>query len=338
MAFNKMFVMLPVMLAARKLDGEDPNIVYMLRIAYFSVQCCVILLVAYVFVQAGAFKGQDQVIYVPPPETPFADPNAKKKYTKAILGAHIVSTARSLLMSTVFGFCLTTGLHFYKGMVIGLAIQSIMAPFNMYENKLVMAYLLGKPITAQVFSAKLPDELTDDDEVVDEQGNPVSTNVTTNQKKTTAGSTLEEVMLDTWDAGAKADLEPLMSMLNKKNCNTATKEAKWTPLMILSGINAKGCSSAIRQVLEMGGSPAYADVEGWNALHWAAFHGSLDAAKVLRDEKGCIVLAQARDKEGKTPLDLAREEKNDDVAKIIEEVVGDKKDAKPAEEGLRKRK
>lgn len=26
MAFNKMFVMLPVMLAARKLDGEDPQV------------------------------------------------------------------------------------------------------------------------------------------------------------------------------------------------------------------------------------------------------------------------------------------------------------------------
>lgn len=35
--FNKMFVMLPVMFAARKLDGEDPNVIYYLRISYFTV-------------------------------------------------------------------------------------------------------------------------------------------------------------------------------------------------------------------------------------------------------------------------------------------------------------
>lgn len=67
--FNKMFVMVPVMLAARKLDGEDPTVIYWLRVAYFSVQALVIILVAYTYIQAtkiAAKQGNDRIVYIPP--------------------------------------------------------------------------------------------------------------------------------------------------------------------------------------------------------------------------------------------------------------------------------
>ena len=69
MAFNKLFVMLPVMLAARKIDGEDPNIVYWLRVAYATIQFCCTLVVIYTYIQASsvAGKGQGGLIYVAPP-------------------------------------------------------------------------------------------------------------------------------------------------------------------------------------------------------------------------------------------------------------------------------
>jgi Phosphate transport (Pho88) len=65
--FNKMFVMIPVMLAARKLDGEDPNIVHMVRVAYGVVQLVCFLLVGYAYVQATlAAKGLPEgKIYIP---------------------------------------------------------------------------------------------------------------------------------------------------------------------------------------------------------------------------------------------------------------------------------
>jgi Phosphate transport (Pho88) len=65
--FNKMFVMIPVMLAARKLDGEDPNVVHMVRVAYGVVQVVCFLLVAYAYVQAtSAAKGLPEgKIYIP---------------------------------------------------------------------------------------------------------------------------------------------------------------------------------------------------------------------------------------------------------------------------------
>lgn len=67
--FNKMFVMLPVMFLARKLDGEDPLVVYWLRVAYVVVQVICVLAVGYTYLQASTIAKSDassKVVYVPP--------------------------------------------------------------------------------------------------------------------------------------------------------------------------------------------------------------------------------------------------------------------------------
>jgi hypothetical protein len=65
--FNKLFIMIPVMLAARKIDGEDPTTVYWLRIAYGSVQGLCVLIVLYTYIQASAFasSAEKRVVYIP---------------------------------------------------------------------------------------------------------------------------------------------------------------------------------------------------------------------------------------------------------------------------------
>ncbi|CAB9528399.1 Phosphate transport (Pho88) [Seminavis robusta] len=358
MAFNKMFVMLPVMFAARKLDGEDPMVVYYLRIAYGVMQGLCVLVVLYTYLKASSAASQytDRIIYVPPPPTPFQDPNAsKKKYTEANYGAHVLSTARSLLGSTLFGLCLTVGLHIYKGMVVGLAIQTVMGPFSLAENPLIRALLLGTGTidpADKLFDEKDASELTADDEVVDESGNPLvrnNSNKALNGNKaakkgdekegeTTQSSTmmtLEEVMLDTWDSGDSADITNLMTTLTEQNCNTQTTDDKWTPLMVLAGLgNVKGTASAIRQAIALGANPAITDKEGWNALHWAAFHGSPEAARELVKD---ISLLDATDKEGRTPLEVAKQENNSVVVKVLEEAEAAAETSEDAD-GLRKRK
>ena len=64
--FNKMFVMLPVMLAARKLDGEDPNVVSMIRLAYGVMQAVCLVTVLYTYVKSQSVT-ETKIIYVPPP-------------------------------------------------------------------------------------------------------------------------------------------------------------------------------------------------------------------------------------------------------------------------------
>ena len=75
----------------------------------------------------------------------------------------------------------------------------------------------------------------------------------------------------------------------------------------------------------------------------AAFHGSAEAAKALLEKDGydgiTLGLHAVADKEGKTPVDLARDEKNDDVTKVIKEAVENVTDLDTgAKDGMRKRK
>lgn len=353
---SKMLVLLPVMFAARKIDGEDPNVVFLLRCTYFTVQAVVVLVVAYIYIKATSLatsKEYDRIVYVPPPPQPFADPNAKKKYTEVRFGAHMAAQARSLLGSTLFGLCLTTALHLWKGMVVGLAIQTIMGPFNLFENKLAMAFLFGKGLSNtssdsenRIFDEKVATELTDEDEVVDEKGDVVVVSGAGGRGaiKDEKTQTFEDLLLDTWDLGAEADLAPLLAALNKSTINYTTQENGWTPLMVVSGLGTPDTVDAMRRMKALGSDPTMLDVEGWNALHWAAFHGSAEAAKVLLDDFDGLKngLLTVKDKEGKTPLQHARAEGNEVVAKVIEEaeksLPGSSESDGTEDEGLRKRK
>jgi hypothetical protein len=266
---------------------------------------------------------------------PFADATAKKKYTEVSYGAHVLTTARNLVGSTLFGIAMTLGLHYYRGMVMGLAMQAVMGPLNLAENALVKALFLGQGFSEEdrIFEEKLASELTADDEVVDGEGNPVVRNVTAAGASSmpaieeTKSLSLEDILLDTWDAGAKADLSDLMSALTKKNCNYQTKEDQWTALMILSGlVGVAGTTSAIRQVQNLGANSAIVDKEGWTPLHWAAFHGSVDAAKELVKKEAKLL--SVVDKEGHTAVETAKKEGNDAVAAVYEQVLGESKKSK----------
>jgi len=311
--------MLPVMYFARKLDGDDPEIVFKLRAAYAAVQAICVIVVLYTYIQAILLPEdrKKKVIYIPPAPSPFNIPgdDTKKKYTESLFGEHVKSEALKLLGSTLFGIVMTAGLHFYKKMVMGIAIQAVMGPMNLTENALVKAVITGNGLRVEdkIFDEKFEDELEENDEVIDKSGNPLVRNLTDgNKKKKSSGNgaaaltddssdrtekTTEEVMLDVWDAGANADIKVLMNALTTKNCNSQTKEDGWTPLMIIAGLaNIKGTADSIKQLVELGGNPAITDKEGWNTLHWAAFHGNVDAAEELaKNNEACM---KVKDKDG----------------------------------------
>lgn len=355
--FNKMFIMIPVMLAARNLKNDDLNTVFMIRVAYVVVQSICLLLALYTYIiissiqgsstNSAASTGINRVIYVPAPPQPFADPNTtKKKYTEVKLSSHLLSQARSLLGSTLFGIAMTCALHYYKGMIMGLAIQAVMGPFNIWENVLVRTLLLrgtkvfSDPTLQQesrIFDEKLSLQELDPstDEAVDEQGNPIvirnNKNAISNGKTTTATNTavttttksLEEVMLDTWDQGANASLVELLYMLNSNNINTSTKEDGWTSLMIVSGLKCENDVSAIRTMIQdYKADIMMTDHDGWTCLHWAAFHNSLSAATELYHQSALLTIT---DNEGKTPLDIAIAENNTGIVDLLQTVKNDTK-------------
>lgn len=183
----------------------------------------------------------------------------------------------------MFGIFMTVALHIWKGMVVGLAIQSVMAPFNLAENALIKALIFKGGFSGlkgkKIFGEKTRDEvIADKDDVVDGEGNTIvlkkeivsaADKKKGNSKKQQTKS-FEDLCLDTWDMGADADIKPLMAALNKKNINSATSENGWTPIMIMSGLGAKSAIGAMRQIKALGANPEKVDKEGWNALHWVS--------------------------------------------------------------------
>ena len=71
----------------------------------------------------------------------------------------------------------------------------------------------------------------------------------------------------------------------------------------------------VQKILALGATASATDDEGWTALHWAAYHGNLSGATALCSytaSSGGVTavksLVSLQDLEGKTALDLAKEE------------------------------
>mmetsp|Transcript_10153 Transcript_10153/g.15127 ORF Transcript_10153/g.15127 Transcript_10153/m.15127 type:complete len:118 (-) Transcript_10153:830-1183(-) len=82
MAINKMFIMLPLIFASRKLDAEDKDTIFYLRALYFPLHAIMLLVMIYIYMTASKFAQTEagkKVIFVPPAAQPFADPNEKGK-------------------------------------------------------------------------------------------------------------------------------------------------------------------------------------------------------------------------------------------------------------------
>ncbi|GMH46260.1 hypothetical protein TrRE_jg596 [Triparma retinervis] len=333
----KLAVMLPVMLYARKLDSEDPQVVLYLRVAYGVVQVCMIIVVLICMQKVSSKAGDSTVVYTEKAKGFMDDPKAPKKYIKSTRGACYGGKMTEFRNSTFMGIAMTVGLHYYKGMVMGLCMQCVMAPFNAYENKIVKFALFG----AGDMGEKLESDLTKDDLIVEvlpdgtenvlgkgkkEGKAPAIEDKKDNKKgsdKKLSKSAFEELLLDTWDQASEADLSPLLKQLTVSSVKWTTSEQKWTPLMVLCGLSgAPGFEDGIRKCVELGGDVRASDNDGWTPLHWTAFHGNATAAKVLC-EIGDIKKEDVgrKDEEGKTVRTLAEEEKNMDVWFAIEKAL-----------------
>ena len=249
---------------------------------------------------------------------------------------------------------MTVGLHWYKGMIIGMAMQTVMGPLNLMENKFAKAILLGGaknfdssedekdgPKPPRLFGEKYRNEMSDKDEIVDKDGNLI----TLKKEKAAAKKkpkTFEEILLDTWDDGEKADIGPLMKALKKDNVNYKTKTEGWSPIMIMAALKAKGSIEAMKKMKTMGASVSMTDKDGWNALHWACFHGSLEGAKTILEEFDGIKLGLhlVKDKEGLTAVDNGIKENNADVVAYVQGKLEDTITSSgiAEQEGIRKRK
>jgi len=109
--FNKMMIMIPVMLAARKLDSEDPGTVKLLRICYGVMQTICVLIVMYAYVTALKVSS-NQIIYVPPAPQVCEIIIAFEQYKRALRCGLFICVVRACSASCVLDSPVYTPLYF----------------------------------------------------------------------------------------------------------------------------------------------------------------------------------------------------------------------------------
>jgi len=319
MAFPKALLILPVIMMTQKINFDDPNLIMILRILYFTLHISFLLFLQYLKQKIIA-KNDTRVIYVPPQKQAFGTEGTS--FQKTTYLALELERCSSVSKQTLVAMGFASFLHFKIGIKPIMLLQSLLQPANWIDEPLVKKYIFGS--TERVYNEKFEGEQIEAEVVDTKKGKDEKvTEPQTIEKeqdikqepsekpRADEGETtlkiafhpeLEEALEIAWDAGQDADFSNVMKHINAENVNYQTSENSWSPLMIASGIQS--CSSFIPQLLVLGANPKLKDAEGWTALHWAVYHESMDSVKELIKCHNPDIL-NISNNEGKTPLDFA---------------------------------
>ncbi|KAA0156757.1 hypothetical protein FNF29_00868 [Cafeteria roenbergensis] len=158
---------------------------------------------------------------------------------------------------------------------------------------------------------------------------------------------MEDAIFGAWEDDEAVNTRAIEALgEQKKPLAYATDEQGWTFLMVASGSRATP-QRAVERMLELGCGPADAeDADGWSALHWAAMHDCPQAVRAIaRWELGRVLpvqegsparllgMLERRNKDGKTPLDLADDEGSELAAAALREAAAACAGAKPVARG-----
>lgn len=86
--------------------------------------------------------------------------------------------------------------------------------------------------------------------------------------------------------------------------------------MVVMG-NPLGDVKVVNSLLQMKADPKLVDAEGWNCIHWAAYHSNVGAVEVMMEGgavRTVMDLMLVENKDKLTPLDLAIKHGNNDFA------------------------
>lgn len=326
---TRMFIMLPLLFLMNKVDFENEETLFLARVAFAVAQ--LVSLGAAVYVKnVVAAKNDRRVIYVPGAKSPFDQAPNFDDLTETTYVAHESAKAAEFIKQTMIGGAIAVFVHFKMGVNQVMVIQAVMAPFNLYDNPLVRAYILGRA-GGRLWNERLEGESAEEAAAAagiaptTASTTETTTTTTTTKSKTTSvkktksiGLTPEEAIAKVLAAGTDADFDELWAAV-KSAVNAKTKEDQWTALMVACG-SPIDTDDFIRKLIRAGADVAAVDGDGWTALHWSAFHGRPEAAETLlascpSDKLAALLAATASD--GRTALEVAKGEENGDVVDVI---------------------
>jgi len=139
---SKMFVILPAMLLMGQLDLTNPFNVFLLRVAFFSVQAIFLLLAGYMFYLIK-FRNDQKKILVPAAAAPSWMSSEPAPPPTETICDYDVGELRKFVTQILLGLAICSFIHFKFEIAQPLFIQTIMAPFTLYECALFKIHMLG---------------------------------------------------------------------------------------------------------------------------------------------------------------------------------------------------
>lgn len=339
----RMFVMLPMLFVMNQVDFETGNTLMYARVAFLVAQVVALGCALYVK-NVVAAKNDTRTIFVPGVKSPFDQSPNYDELTETTYVAHETQKASEFIKQTMIGGGIAAFIHFKMGVNQVMLIQAVMAPFNLYDNPLVRAYVLGRH-DGRLWNERLEGESAEDAAAA-ANGTAVATPAPATsakpasvKKSKSSGLTPEEAIANVLSAGADADFDDLWAVV-KSSVNAKTPEDQWTALMVACG-SPIDTDDFIRKLLAAGADVLAVDGDGWTALHWSAFHGRPEAAETLlthcpANKRAALLAVTATD--GRTALEVAKGEENDDVVEVITSFKGGKADKSGDDAELRQRK
>jgi len=136
--FSGLFIMLPCLYFMKKIDFEDPENLFRLRLAFTLITTAIFAVIAYLYFRIKQLNDRRIVIM---PAQGAADPNSQS--TRITVMKHDLDQLKKFLSSHTMGTVITCFIHFKFGIIPPLFIQCVMNPFQASQNPLVKLYLLG---------------------------------------------------------------------------------------------------------------------------------------------------------------------------------------------------
>jgi len=304
-----------------KMDWEDEYLLMNIRMGFFGLMGTLGILTAYVYMQLKGKPADRTVIYVKKPPS-MTEP--APKWEKTTYAQHDMSEIMGAATQLGMALAMTSVMHFYFGVKQSMLMQGVMVPVSYLDNGAVKKYLLGDK--GRVYDEKLEGE--DREEVAEETAAPplapaaaVDDDDDVPRMEATEAdgdAAVKQLIQDTWDLGKAATYGKLMLALTRANVNVPSPSEATALMIVAAGVG--DVAPYVHKLLALGASTAAVDDEGWTALHWAAYHGNLSGATALcafaaagpagggGATAGAKALVAAQDLEGKTALDLAKEE------------------------------
>lgn len=147
-AISNLVLMLVMMQVSKRIDLENPDILFYVRVAYISCQVIALLVYLYVRYQINAKNDLTTLKYVEP-ANPFGG-EAEPKAVVTTVKEYDLKQIDSAIKSIFTGVAMMGFMHIYMKYTNPLLMQSISSVKSAFESNIVKLHLFGTPATGDL--------------------------------------------------------------------------------------------------------------------------------------------------------------------------------------------